>query len=531
MRFQTISSVALLSAIQHVYAHLGAEESSSGFVSMNFNRLYGASPDTAVSKRSMSHIKRSENYEQVRLKNEACFYSMDLAIGSNHQNVTVLVDTGSSDLWVPGPDSSASYGVFSPKDSTSLKFNGTEFSTQYADGTTAYGEWCYDTVALGDTTVSNVTFAVVNDTDSNFGVLGLGLTGLEATYTNALSSPYQYDNFPVKLVRQGLIQANAYSLYLNKADASSGNVLFGAVDHAKYTGTLHTIPFVNTLESLGYNSVIEFHVTLDGMDLSTNDGQTTLTTSKFPVLVDSGNTFSYLPDNLLQQIASQIGATYSNEYVGYVLTCPSEDDDTVISYNFGGFNIDTPLSGSVTELGDDSNTCILMIAPSGSEFGQLGDTFLENVYASSTWTIESLSLAQAQYTDEEEIEIISSSIPGAIKAAGYSDIWSASAKNSTSGNVKRAENRASNVTQPSSPESIISTTTLSPQETTQAANTSSSVNWKSHSTSVVTSSYSSSATVSIENISSANFAGQSFKTSSMFGSVIITLVYLCNIFI
>jgi len=44
-----------------------------------------------------------------------------------------------------------------------------------------------------------------------------------------------YNNLPAQMVADGLIQSNAYSLWLNDLDASTGSILFGGVDTAQYT--------------------------------------------------------------------------------------------------------------------------------------------------------------------------------------------------------------------------------------------------------------------------------------------------------
>ncbi|GME92552.1 unnamed protein product [Ambrosiozyma monospora] len=75
------------------------------------------------------------------LSHEKYFYSVDVQIGSDGDNVTLLVDTGSSDMWVMdsslkgrcGSDSSCQFGLFDTSDSSTFHNNNTEFGISYAD--------------------------------------------------------------------------------------------------------------------------------------------------------------------------------------------------------------------------------------------------------------------------------------------------------------------------------------------------------------------------------------------------------------
>ena len=46
----------------------------------------------------------------VKLINEQVSYASDITVGSNKQKLTVVIDTGSSDLWVPDSQVSCQAG-------------------------------------------------------------------------------------------------------------------------------------------------------------------------------------------------------------------------------------------------------------------------------------------------------------------------------------------------------------------------------------------------------------------------------------
>lgn len=91
-----------------------------------------------------------------------------------------------------------------------------------------------------------------------------------------------YDNFPVLLQKQGLINKIAYSVYLNSSNSTTGTILFGAIDHAKYDGALSTVP-INSESQLSVNVT----------NLETKDGK--VTSGSHSVLLDTGSTFRFSP--------------------------------------------------------------------------------------------------------------------------------------------------------------------------------------------------------------------------------------------
>ncbi|CAB4254826.1 pepsin-like aspartic protease [Maudiozyma barnettii] len=450
------------------------QHSKRGYVGLEFTKSYGDTFEGSNSENTPELYlhKRSDGSESIEITNQGTFYSVSLEIGTPEQNITVLVDTGSSDLWVSNSNNPycqsnyqstsgityadtidcTDYGTFDPDSSSSWSSNSTSFSIKYGDSTFASGVWGQDRLHLEDLNVTGLSFAVANRSNSTVGVLGIGLPGLEVTYTGSASKAYQYDNFPMVLKRSGAIESNVYSLYLNELDATHGTVLFGAVDHSKYEAPLYTIPLINTLRANGFGSAVQFDVTLQGLGMTFENGTAdkTLTTTAIPALLDSGTTLTYLPGSLVTIIANQVGATYSSRLGYYTVACPSSMSSSSSSsssstldginliFDFGGFHINATLEDFLIQ--PSANICLLGIVPQTAHSALLGDSFLSHAYVVYDLENKEISMAQAKYdVDSSDIEVVSSgasSIPSAIKAPGYSQTWSSSvASIGTTGNI------------------------------------------------------------------------------------------------
>lgn len=497
------------------------EEQTPRALKLSFDKRYGQSyGESSLEKRSsLPLMKREDGEYNLGLKNRRSFYSAEFGVGSPSQQITVLLDTGSSDFWVMGsnnpycksnqhsskkrdsnidsimsqmeqgageiisqtftisgesalsgiggiggtstisPSTStgssggggsssgsgsssgnsidcSEYGTFNKNHSSTFKSNNTGFNITYGDGSFAAGEWAIDHVTMGDLNISDISIAVANESDSSVGVLGIGLPGLETTYSSDQSAVsgnrHTYSNFPMVLKEQGVTKKNVYSLFLNSPDSTNGSILFGAVDKSKFDGSLYTIPILNTYS--GVSQPIQFDVTLQGLGLSNQTGRTTFSTTQMPALLDSGSTLAYLPDDLLAMLAENLGASYSSSLNYYLIDCPSDDDDTKIVFNFGGFNIETNLTTYAQRIGTDS--CVLGIVPSGDSTAILGDAFLVHAYVVYDLENYEISMAQANFdSNEEDIEVVTSSIPKATPAAGYSSTYTSSKSITSGGNI------------------------------------------------------------------------------------------------
>jgi len=111
---------------------------------------------------------------------ENTVYTINVTVGSNHQKMTVLLDTGSSRLVL---NSQSKYSEkFTCSDSTSCK-QGAHVSYNYLSGSIS-GDLCVDTVQIGDFKLDDYKFMEIFDGSpsgyfgSNFyGILGMGMSG------------------------------------------------------------------------------------------------------------------------------------------------------------------------------------------------------------------------------------------------------------------------------------------------------------------------------------------------------------------
>lgn len=331
---------------------------------------------------------------KVTLENEYALYLASIEIGTPGQSLRVDVDTGSSDLWVPGAGTRSSDGTYDHTKSSTYKRVADGFSIRYGDGSSASGDWATDNVEIGGATVKNLQFGDATTQDVGQGILGIGLKGNEASALGY--SSFTYDNLPLQLKNQGIIDKAAYSLYLNSLDASSGSIIFGsATDLSKYSGSLKTLPIQNIDDSGSpTDGPVAFFVNLD----SITAGGKELASLTYPALLDSGTTLIYAPSSIALAVGRKYG-TYSNSAGGYVTRCNAQGDD--FEFTFDGATITVPFSNLLFHIDGNpnsiSNTCLIGVLDSGADYYILGDGFLRSAYVYYDIQDSEIGIAQAKY--------------------------------------------------------------------------------------------------------------------------------------
>ncbi|KAK3905832.1 aspartic peptidase domain-containing protein [Staphylotrichum tortipilum] len=367
---------------------------------------------------------------EVGLDNEETLYFINATIGTPAKSLRLHIDTGSSDLWVNTPgsrlcrsntDPCAYAGTYSANSSSTYEYIASNFNISYVDGSGASGDYVADTITIGSQTLDRLQFGIGYSSTNAQGILGIGYTLNEVQVGRAGLRPYP--NLPAQLVTEGLIQSNAYSLWLNDLDANTGNILFGGVDTAKFTPPLMSLP----IESAS-GAYAEFMLTLTKLQLAgrtIGGGDIAIA-----ALLDTGSSLTYLPDALVQEIYSAVGAVFDSDANAAYVPCSLARNTTArLDFTFSEPTISVEMNELVLDLITSSGrrptfsngvpACLFGIGPAGGGMYVLGDTFLRSAYVVYDLDNNKIALAPTLFnsTASKVVEIGKgeNSVPGATR--------------------------------------------------------------------------------------------------------------------
>lgn len=391
-------------------------------------------------RRDVSHLHRRAKSAEVTIDNAQILYFINVTVGTPPQPFSLQLDTGSSDIWIPSTRSdvctaSREYcqlGAFDSSNSrTFIDVLRNAFQIQYVDGTQIQGDYIADALTMGDSiNLQNVTMGLATMASRDLGIMGIGYSAGEsiaATNPNAI-----YENVIDQLVIQGVINSRAYSLYLNDQTADTGNILFGGVDTNKYNGDLIALPVQPDSDT---GALTSFTVAFTGLSVMDASGNSQLTRSNIavPVVLDSGSTATYFPDDLANAILQGVGVT-SDDIIGNVVPCSVANEQATFIFAFGGdggprINVSlsqfvnplpTSPSGAKLTFNDGTEACGFGIYAAGQNPIIFGDTFLRSAYVVYDLEKNEIGLAQARYdapdSNIQEFEA-GGSIPGVATTA------------------------------------------------------------------------------------------------------------------
>jgi hypothetical protein len=210
----------------------------------------------------------------------------------------------------------------------------------------------------------------------------------------------------------------------NIIEATSGNVLFGGIDTAKYNGELISINVYSTGRS---RRVTSFTVAWTSLSATSSSGTDVLTASNFaePAILDSGTTITLLPDEICTKLFSELGASINNQLGAVIVPCDLAKNTGTINYAFGGPGGPTikvqmsqlvlPLTtttGQVPTYQNGQTVCQLGIQPAGQLPTLFGDTFLRSAYVVYDLENNQIALAQTNF-DAKNSNIVSFASKGA----------------------------------------------------------------------------------------------------------------------
>lgn len=215
----------------------------------------------------------------------------EIAIGTPPQTFKVVLDTGSSNLWVPSQEcgSIACYlhTKYDSSASTTYKKNGSDFEIRYGSGSLS-GFISQDVVQIGDIKVKKQDFAeATSEPGLAFafgrfdGIMGLGYDSISV---NKIVPPFY------NMLNQGLLDEPVFSFYLGNTangDGDDSEAMFGGINKDHYTGKLTKIP----LRRKAY-----WEVDLDAITF----GDATAELDNTGVILDTGTSLIALPSTLAE---------------------------------------------------------------------------------------------------------------------------------------------------------------------------------------------------------------------------------------
>ncbi|CAL8577881.1 aspartic proteinase precursor [Xanthoria parietina] len=314
-------------------------------------------------------------------------YFSEIAIGTPAQSFKVVLDTGSSNLWVPSKDcgSIACYlhTTYDSSSSSTYKKNGSEFEIRYGSGSLS-GYVSRDTVQIGDIKIKNQDFAeATSEPGLAFafgrfdGIMGLGYDTISV---NKIVPPFY------NMIDQGLIDEPLFAFYLGDTnkDGDESEATFGGINTDHFTGKLTKIP----LRRKAY-----WEVDLDSISY----GDESADLDDTGVILDTGTSLIALPSTLAELLNKEIGA--KKGFNGqYSIDCSARDNLKDITFTLTGHNFTISPYDYILEV---QGSCISSFfgldipAPAGP-LAILGDAFLRRWYSVYDLGTNSVGLAPSK---------------------------------------------------------------------------------------------------------------------------------------
>ncbi|KAF2666668.1 acid protease [Microthyrium microscopicum] len=350
-------------------------------------------------------------------------YVTDLSFGTPPQNISFAVMMNQGDT-VLNPSNSpsclaqnggcAGYGTFSPNASTtysrlSSDFNLTAFSQW------AIGDYATDTAWIGNDTIRGLQFGVSYNSTYPFSLLGLGFSIEEMQVVQLHEQPYV--NFPQALANSGIINANAYSIWLNRGSLTGSVLLLGGVDSDKYTGELRTIPILPITAS-------RQSVTIPLTDLRFGNTPVMNGGWNMSVVVDLGFTQTWLPSNLTNVLFPLVSGLYTPSDGVTRIFCSQSTNNTLLQLTTSWPQWTVQMSELVAVNPTNSSECIFGIQNADAVDlaypYTLGLSVLKSIYMVLDLANAELSIAPSlsNVTSSKIAQINSgiAGVPGAIRA-------------------------------------------------------------------------------------------------------------------
>ncbi|KAF8176802.1 aspartyl protease [Pholiota molesta] len=371
---------------------------------------------TPIAPRSAGIGRRGSAVDiAVTNQDDDASYFGSISIGTPPQSFNVILDTGSSDLWLAGTSctrcdrqtpifQSAQSSTFQTGPATAGNANsnaapvlGQQVQINYGSGAVA-GLLSSDTVSMGGFTVPNQTFLNVNQLTSGLldgavsGIMGLAFSTIASTGATP---------FWETLATNGQLANPEMAFWLTRSasaqtqDVPGGVFTLGGTNSSLFSGSVEFLNMPTSTPSFWLLSMSK--VTIDSQTVQISTGNAALSA------IDTGTTLIGGPTADVAAIKAAVNGTDSQSHAGFFnFPCTSQ---LQVSLSFGGslWPIN-PLDMNIGQEPNDASLCIAAIfdltqgtnidSNSGNPGWVVGDTFLKNVYSVFRSNPPSIGFAQ-----------------------------------------------------------------------------------------------------------------------------------------
>ncbi|KAK6759111.1 hypothetical protein RB195_016371 [Necator americanus] len=332
------------------------------------------------------HLRRSQvlaSGSQPFIDYADDFYLGNVTLGTPPQTTTLVLDTGSSNLWVIDaacktaacngePNSGYTKHKFDTTKSTTFTKESRTFSIQYGSGS-CNGYLGTDTVSFAGLTITKQEFGVATHLAEVFGyqpvdgILGLGWPALAVDKVTPpmqnLLSTLDQPLFTVWMDRKLTISNGG----------NAGLITYGAIDTTNCQSQISYVP-------LSAETYWQFPI--QGFSIGSYSE-----TKKDQVISDTGTSWIGAPNNVVSGVVKQTGAKYDFSNELYTVDCSTMKTQPDLIFTINGVTYNIPSVEYVLDLGLGNGKCALtFFGMNSGGFGPawiLGDTWIRtycNIY-------------------------------------------------------------------------------------------------------------------------------------------------------
>lgn len=292
-------------------------------------------------------------------------------------------------------------------------------------------------------TLPQFTFLDVDNTNMLMG--GLGLAG-NPTGSGFLDS----------LVQQGIIKSAGYSLWFSPSRTTDAvaEVMLGYADRQYFSGDLHSFPMIPYAggKSNDYTDDLRRGLKLPTLlvtGIQVRNGNSNEKVSimagdtSLPVLLDLRSFYTYLPLEVIINLAIQLDAVYNGVVQEWIVECDKINSaNAFLNFQFGELEVAVPMGDIISNatyneskltFSNGKDACYLMVLPSTLRgYSSLGLSFLRHAYIVVDNAGERIGVANARSLDVKSLDFSTLQLPsllptsslGSITAPGVGHIMS-----------------------------------------------------------------------------------------------------------